>query len=358
MKNLKILIAGAYGVDNWGDEAILDRILFFIRRDFPKARIRVLSGNPSRTVGLHHAEAAQFFPIAFGFFHLSALHKTFQFFKEADAVVLGGGGLFHDSEPRGIFLWSVQCLVAIAMKKPLFVLGISAGPLRRWWFRRLVHMALNHAEHIVVRDRSSYNSLVDIGLDPERILVSADMALLIPRQKITAKRKKVVLSLRQTPFLRKDFPIVISQFVGYLVSEGYRVELISMQNYGENCDPNFAMKLAQNFPIFIPQTLNEALNHIAEAEVVIGMRLHTLIMSATQGIPFLGLSYSPKVQSFCDEIGVGEFTLSSRKANFSDLVRIFEKLVHEWPEPKLKEMRARAEKGLDLFRAFLMKIQH
>lgn len=56
-------------------------------------------------------------------------------------------------------------------------------------------------------------------------------------------------------------------------------------------------------------SLGEQLAAIGSASLVVGMRLHALILAAAAGVPALALSYDPKVEAFAAQVGqpvVGE----------------------------------------------------
>src|SRR5690606_21246097 len=50
----------------------------------------------------------------------------------------------------------------------------GCGPLRRPWRRRLAARALNGAAEVTVRDRLSYEMLLELGVDPAAVTITAD----------------------------------------------------------------------------------------------------------------------------------------------------------------------------------------
>jgi polysaccharide pyruvyl transferase WcaK-like protein len=50
------------------------------------------------------------------------------------------------------------------------------------------------------------------------------------------------------------------------------------------------------------ESLDAVAAAIARAKFVFGMRLHSLILAARFGVPFLALAYDPKVQALCDDL--------------------------------------------------------
>src|SRR5690606_10844621 len=47
------------------------------------------------------------------------------------------------------------------------------------------------------------------------------------------------------------------------------------------------------------RTVGTLMEHIAAADLVVGMRLHSLILAQVCGVPAVGLSYDPKVAAHC-----------------------------------------------------------
>src|SRR2546423_1910393 len=82
----RVLIAGYYGFGNTGDEAILAAMLDELRALDPELVLLVISGNPLGTAAAHGVESIDWTDLA------SIIRAA----EEADLILLGGGGVFHD----------------------------------------------------------------------------------------------------------------------------------------------------------------------------------------------------------------------------------------------------------------------
>ena len=51
-------------------------------------------------------------------------------------------------------------------------------------------------------------------------------------------------------------------------------------------------------------TLDELISIIGNCNLIVGMRLHALIFSALMRVPFIGISYDPKIDNFLSLIGL------------------------------------------------------
>ena len=56
-------------------------------------------------------------------------------------------------------------------------------------------------------------------------------------------------------------------------------------------------------PVLLPDyPLGQAVQVVARASLVIGMRLHALVIAARLGVPFLAIPYDPKVSSLLEDL--------------------------------------------------------
>jgi polysaccharide pyruvyl transferase WcaK-like protein len=176
----KILLAGYYGFDNTGDEAILSSLLSQLRAHQAHLEFIVVSGNPQQT-------AARFDVAAVLYTDLTALIEAARW---CDVMLLGGGGLFHDYwgfDPTtlltrhhgGISFYSAFPLLATLLDKPLMLFAIGVGPLLSDAARHYTHLAFEQASVATVRDQESKDLMLSLGVDDTAIQVTADPAFLI-----------------------------------------------------------------------------------------------------------------------------------------------------------------------------------
>jgi polysaccharide pyruvyl transferase CsaB len=177
-----ILIAGYYGFGNLGDEAILTALADGLRRHIDDVEICVVGGNP-RSIEEQHENVT-----AVDWRDLTGLLESA---RQADLLILGGGGIFHDyweidpatiltPDYGGIAYYSSIPLLAHLLNKPCQIFSVGVGPLRTEEGRNYTRLAFELAQEASVRDRESKELLASIGvqgLDETR--VSCDPTLLL-----------------------------------------------------------------------------------------------------------------------------------------------------------------------------------
>lgn len=162
---MKIVISGYYGFGNAGDEAILEAMVRDLRALAPGARLVVLSADPAATAARCGVEAVPRM-------HLPSVLGAL---RGADLFISGGGSLLQDATSwRSVPYYAGLMRLARWMGVPVFVYAQGIGPLRRSWLRRLAARALNGAAEVTVRDRLSYEMLLELGVDPAAVTITAD----------------------------------------------------------------------------------------------------------------------------------------------------------------------------------------
>lgn len=315
-RKFDVVISGYYGFRNSGDEAILSAIINNLRLFKEGIKITVLSMNPPETRKMYGVESANRF-------------NPFQFvpaIRNSRLFMYGGGNLIQDdTSTRSIlyYLGIVWLAKRIGLKVMFYANGI--GPINAKINKRLTQIILNQVDVITLREELSMQELDKLCINKPKIIVTADAALnieavhesitkkLFAREGIDWAGQFVGISVRSVSNLTKyaewggkeNFVEVIARFADYL-SEGYGVKpvFIPMQ-YPE--DLEFINRVTQKMKstghvIHNKYSEPEMFGIIKKMEILVGMRLHSLIYAASVGIPMIGLVYEPKVEGFLQSV--------------------------------------------------------
>ena len=337
----RVVFLGWYGNCNTGDEAILDGIIenFLDRKEI---EIVVLSSSPTKVKKEHGIDA-----VYYSFPHLNPI-KLFKVIRGANLFVLGGGGLLFDISdkliPFNIIGYFIPVLTAKWMKKPTATYSIGIGPIHSKFGALITKKLFSYIDIITVRDAGSKNILIDLGVR-KQIHIQPDPALFITpgdptpiyiteKLELDPKKKLIVICPATLHMLkyheRKGALKVISEISDYLIAEcNAEVLFIPMQISQKN-------KINDDISI-INEILDKMINKgkakfihnqykpqntlgiIKKADLVIGMRLHSIIFAAVAKSPLIGLIYDPKVKFFLESIGQENYSLDIRNLNYENI---------------------------------------
>ncbi|TLD40200.1 MAG: Poly(glycerol-phosphate) alpha-glucosyltransferase [Candidatus Jettenia ecosi] len=310
-KIFKVGISGSYGGLNLGDEAILQSIITELRRSLP-VEITVFTRNPEDTLRRHQVERVV--PV-----RKINRNEAIPEIERLDLMILGGGGILFDPEVK-IFLREV----VLAQEKgvPVMVYSVGVGPLNDPASKELMRDCLNQVTVITVREREAQQVLEEIGVNRE-ILVTADPALLLrpeplppgtlEREHLDGQRCKIGISVREpgsaAPDISEDhYHALLADAADYMVDRfDADVVFIPMERLVKDVQQSHAvvarmLRASQATVLKGEYTSGQVLSIIGHFAFTVGMRLHFLIFSAIQGVPFVALPYASKVSGFIDEL--------------------------------------------------------
>jgi N-acetylglucosaminyldiphosphoundecaprenol N-acetyl-beta-D-mannosaminyltransferase len=303
----KVVISGYYGFGNLGDETILAGLLRGIRSEISDVEILVISGNPLDTRRRYQVAA------------VSRLNpKILRELRSADLFISGGGGLLQDKTSLRSLLYYLS-LIYIAQKLniPSFICAQGIGPLKRKFSRWLVKRVLQKSTAISVRDEASREVLTELGIN--NLFLTADLSFLA---EVKAEGDHLELehlpppligiSVRDTPgFDPKDFADKVSKTLA--ASKGSAV-FLPFSPFDVGVCQSVARWLTGKYKIISNiDSLAKATSIIQKLDVLVGMRLHSIMLANRLGIAAIGLAYDPKVNQFMSMIGGSCLGLSSEE---------------------------------------------
>ncbi|MDH7600970.1 MAG: polysaccharide pyruvyl transferase CsaB [Armatimonadota bacterium] len=312
----RIVVSGYYGFGNLGDEAVLAGIVETFRRLGVPAHFTVLSGSPAITVAQHPSVSAV---------NRFSIVEVFRAIRNSDLVISGGGSLLQDvtSAISPYYYLSVLRLARMLRRKTM-IYAQGVGPLLRGSTRRAVARTFNRTDAITVRDPDSKALLESIGVC-RPIVLSADPSFLVIPDVHTADR----ILIEQGPNTKDILGVSLRPWVRVeewlpAVAEGVRLAArkLNLTCVSIPLHPAKDAYLLQDYPDFREVTVESpqvAKGLIARCKIIVGMRLHSLMFSASTGVPFVPIDYDPKVRSFAQMSGI-DFALSVKELS-SDLVR-------------------------------------
>lgn len=306
-------ISGSYGGLNVGDEAILQSIIYQLRSSVD-ADIVVFSRNAADTSRRHRVERV------IGVRNLNRKEITPEI-ERLDLLILGGGGILFDKEVN-FFLRELE--IATQANVRTMVYAVGAGPLENENSKNKVKNDLDNADVITVRSRDDKKILEDIGVQHE-ISVTADPAFLLTPEplpmdalkleQVHGNRTLVGVSVREpgpaAPDIDPNFyHALLANAADFLISRlEADVIFVPMESQAFDVQQSHAViaRMLQPQHAWVMKgeyTAGQLLTFMKHFTFSIGMRLHFLMFSALQGVPFVALPYASKVSGLLENLQV------------------------------------------------------
>jgi polysaccharide pyruvyl transferase CsaB len=299
---MRAVLCGYYGKGNGGDEALLASLLQMLPSSVTPV---VLSGNPEQTRDRYGVESCdRFSPVAV----LKAL-------RSSEAFIWGGGSLMQDATSLISPLY-YGGLMALAQQQGLKTIAWAQGigPLKRYITRAVTQRVLQGCAAVSVRDRASAQWVADWNISP---LLAPDPVWALKEKPVQGlgnwPSPQIAITLRSHPQLTPQRLHCLTQAIIHL--QKATKACILLVPFQASQDLNIAQSIAAQLPgahqivtIEDPRQLKGLYRGV---EMVIGMRLHSLIMAASQECRCFALSYDPKVTQLMAELNLPGWELEN-----------------------------------------------
>ena len=309
-----VVICGAYGRGNAGDDAILEAILQEMRSIDPDIPVTVLSKDPQSTRLTYRVQSVT----------RTNFPAWYKAMRHAKLYINGGGSLIQDVTSRRslwFYLHNIRAAKQAGCKVQMYGCGI--GPVTRESHRKLAARVLNQSVDVItLREPDSLEELRAMGVTKPETTLTADPALtlrravddatdsVLLRAGIPAHGKYICFALRKWRGFEEKAPLFGKASKYAYETYGLTPVFVAVEKHQ---DPAAGRLAAQGLDIphyFLDDagTAGTIIGALSRMEVVVSMRLHALIFAAGQGIPLAGVVYDPKVSAFLRYIGQDLFT--------------------------------------------------
>lgn len=327
-----IMICGAYGRGNAGDDAILEAIVQEMRALDPDRTICVMSRRPKETRLVYRTGAVYTFNI------FSVLHK----FRKAALYINGGGSLMQDvTSTRSLWYYCYTLRAAKRRGCKVMMYGCGIGPINRAGNRKMAAKTIDRSvDRITLRDDNSRAELADMGVTRPDIRVSADptiildaapaevVSLAMEQSGIDPDGRYIGFGLRNWKGLDAALP-AIAAAANYAYEKHGLTPVFVPIEFPSDLTPAERVGSLLHCPWYAVRTrqpIEVTIGILARMKTVVGIRLHSLMFSAGQGVPVVGLSYDIKVDGFLKYIG-SRTCLQLRTARADELCRLIDECV-------------------------------
>ena len=275
-------------------------------------------------------------------------------FRRADRVIISGGTPIFDHSHK---IRTVYFYLPVIFKKPFLLFGAGVKPIKSSYGQRYIPRVLQKAYYTSARDDGSQQILQDLGV--ENVAKTADSAFFAPhaskeqlepvlkRHNIKWDDKLLVVAPRlMSPdkkrlYLDEDMgekviretPEKIAIAIDASASKFDKVVFMAMHYYGPDSDVELIREIirlcnSKNI-VFIEEELRPTVGIalLKHAHVVLAMRLHALLLSASMYTPIVGIAYEQKVKDLLKRLELKENVLDMFDFEAGELSQILENTI-------------------------------
>ncbi len=309
-----VLICGAYGKGNAGDDAILEAIVAQMQDIDPDMPLYVLSRTPKKTMQRYRIGAC----------HTFHFLKFLRIMGKTRLYISGGGSLIQDvTSSRSLHYYLTSIILAKWRGNKILMYGCGIGPVNRPANRRRAGSVINrYVDRICLREARSAEELKAMGVSRPPITLAADPALILPpapADKIDShmltcgmdpQGKYVLFALRPWPGFSDKIPV-------FTEAAQYAYEALGLTPVLFAVEPNRDLPAVQQVAdrlacphhvLASPENGGLIIGLLSRMHIALSMRLHALIFAAASGVPLIGVVYDHKVSAFLDYLGQSLYT--------------------------------------------------
>ena len=354
-----VLICGAYGRRNAGDDAILQAIVGQLRSIDPDLPIYALSRHPRETALAYRIGACHTF-------HYAGYSRLLRHTK----LYLSGGGTLLQNVTSGRSLLYYLSNISLAHRRGNHVMmyGCGIGPVHGKYSRRhSANVIRRCVDTVTLRDPDSAEELRRMGVARDDVHLTADPALLLSlpapeRVESLARSLGLDPDKRYVMFAPRPWSGMAARLGAFARAAEYAYEkgLIPVLFALEpKVDSPIIARLRSliTCPCIELSATGDAdtiLTLISRMDAVVSMRLHALIFAAGQGVPLAGVVYDPKVSGFLDYMGQNNYVNLDQLTEEALLSLLDRALSCEGSDPSAAaHLRELAQKNADYARLAL-----
>ncbi|MGX2961680.1 polysaccharide pyruvyl transferase family protein [Peribacillus sp. JNUCC 23] len=370
---MKIGIIGNYGHDNNGDEAILKGILTVLNERYGIERedLVIFSNHPENTYERYGIRSEYLIHKKSNILStiVATLQSRRQIVKELDVLIFGGGGILMDMYKRDMPLYSSLAATGKIYGCKIAIFGVGAGPIRTKIGAALIKLMIRSSSSISVRDHESCELLKKLNTQKDIPIIGDPAFYLKPKTVRMGTNEIKRIGVTAVPYFSKEYWPTPDEAKYQAYVKGMAANLDELISNNRVEVTFFSTKYPQDVKvtedIFNEMTQKDHVNVMREniypekiielcekQDVIIGTRLHSLILSVASSTPVIGIGYHKKVENFMKQIDREDLYIDIETLFQPDVISAkFHALKQDWEKSQKEFMQLstlqlkKAEKG-------------
>lgn len=365
-KKWDAVISGYYGYQNSGDESLLYAMIQNLRDKKDDIRLLVLSKTPKET-------KSDYGVCAINRYNFIKLRKML---KNSKLLIFGGGSLIQDvTSSKSLWYYLSVVNQAIKLKIPVVFYANGIGPVKKEKNRDKVRDVLSKVDVISLRDPHSFYEVKSMGIDMSKVKLTADPALtiqgidfeetskLLDESEIPLDKKILGISMRDWNNCKPSYWNQLVRGIEQICRQYNYIPVWIPLKYPDDIEISRDIAEKMNIKSYVLSkryNAREIVGIVGRCDLMISMRLHSLIYAAEAKVPAIGISYDPKVSAFVKYIGinsvidVADLTDEKLVSITRDIVLNREKIINSLEEV-VSELKQKALENVDIVTDYIEK---
>lgn len=260
-----------------------------------------------------------------------------------DDVIIGGGNMIMGLSYDFIFLFYKYILIAKKYNKNINVVCVGVGPFKNRIQKKVIKKALSGINNIFARDLISKEILDEI-IGDIKVRVSGDPALLCDN--FCTKENKEYIAISVYPHQKDKNKSLYYKYLSELadliqkINDEFDKDIVlfstEINDYEAVYDLYSQVKSKTKIELKIVEikSFDDLILLYNRTEILIGTRLHSIIIAYSQSIPIIGLAWQGKVWGFFDYIDKESnvFDINDISGNMDMIIAVCRNIFNNYEE--------------------------
>lgn len=235
--------------------------------------------------------------------------------KQADVLIIGGGNMIFDLDEFSLSAIRFDKFIKIAKKynKKVFAISLGIGPFQTKQQELEAVKSLSKCDYITFRDQASLDIFNKYKKGSFSSYLSIDPVFLLPNQtkKIENEDKIIGLNIINSKLIGdnvQEYEKVINEYAELAdrLTKKIDVKIIlfstELSDYPAVYDVYDKLRSNEKIKVCYITEIDGLLDLYSSFSLLIGTRMHSMIIAFTQQIPIIGFSWQKKVEAMFEII--------------------------------------------------------